>query len=122
MENFISLDPRVKRLNFSKANEADAENTHLVTWEVFHQEKKGKQPIHVGIVHASSPELALVFAKEQYARRGKTTNLWVVKTSDVYTYSPEDEDIFETTPEKIHREPGFYKVRDKIESYQKKKK
>lgn len=122
MEMKTSLDPRVQRLDLANQSELTPTNTHLVTWEVFHQEKRGKQPVHVGIVHASSPELALVYAKEQYARRGKTTNLWVVKTSDVYTYSPEDEDVFETTPEKLHREPAYYKVRDRIEAFQKNKK
>jgi 1,2-phenylacetyl-CoA epoxidase PaaB subunit len=29
------------------------------------------------------PEMALLLAKEQYARRYKCVNLWVVKTSDV---------------------------------------
>ena len=66
--------------------------------------------------------MAMIFAKEQYARRGKTTNLWVVKTSDVYTFSYDDEDIFETTPEKTFRDPAFYRVRDRIEAYQAKNK
>jgi ring-1,2-phenylacetyl-CoA epoxidase subunit PaaB len=115
-----SLDPRVNRLDLKKIQEGESQtNSHLPTWEVFHQDKRGKQPVHVGIVHASSPEMALVFAKEQYARRGKTTNLWVVKTSDVYTFPMEDEDIFETVPEKTFRDPAFYKVRDRIEKYQK---
>jgi ring-1,2-phenylacetyl-CoA epoxidase subunit PaaB len=121
MNTTTSLDPRIKRLNLDSENELSPTNSHLVTWEVFHQEKKGKQPIHAGIVHASSPELALVYAKEQYARRGKTTNLWVVKSSDVYSFSPEDEDVFATTPEKTFRDPASYKVRDKIEAYQKRK-
>lgn len=113
-----SLDPRIKRLDAKKLEEGTiTTNSHLVTWEVFHQEKRGKQPVHVGIVHAAGPELALVMAKETFGRRGKTANLWVVKTSDVYTFSSEDEDIFETTPEKLFREPGTYKVRDRIEAY-----
>jgi 1,2-phenylacetyl-CoA epoxidase PaaB subunit len=61
-----------------------------------------------------------MFAKEQYARRKSTSNLWVVKSSEVYTFASEDEDIFETTPEKTFREPGFYKVRDRIEEFKKK--
>jgi len=114
-----SLDPRVKRLDFKKLEDGEEKtNSHLITWEVFHQEKRGKQVTHVGIVHAASPEMALILAKEQYARRGKTTNLWVTKTSDVYTFSSEDEDIFETTPEKTFRDPAFYKVRDRIEKFQ----
>ncbi len=115
----MSLDPRVNRIDLSKiGNEEQHTNSHLITWEVFHQEKKGKQVIHVGIVHASNPEMALVLAKEQFARRGATTNIWVAKTSDVYSFSYEDEDIFETTPSKEFREAGYYKVRDRIEAYQ----
>ena len=114
-----SLDPRIARLDLQRvATDNATTSSHLITWEVFHQEKRGKQPSHVGIVHASSPEMAMLFAKEQYARRGKTTNLWVVKTSDVYTFSCADEDIFETTPDKTFRDPGFYKVRDRIEAFQ----
>lgn len=118
-----SLDPRVNRLDKKKISEGEVHtNSHLVTWEVFHQDKRGKQVIHCGIVHAPSPEMALVLAKEQYARRGKTTNLWVAKTTDVYTFSSEDEDIFETTPEKTFRDPAAYKVRDRIEKFQKQNK
>ncbi len=118
-----SLDPRVNRLDLKRVLEGEVQtNSHLVTYEVFHQDKRGKQAIHVGIVHAPSPELALVFAKEQYSRRGKTANLWVVKTSDVYTFSPADDDMFETTPEKVFRDPAAYKVRDRIEAYQLKNK
>lgn len=114
-----SLDPRINRLDFKRISEGETQtNSHLITWEVFHQEKRGKQVIHVGIVHAPSPEMALVLAKEQYARRGKTTNLWVTKTSDVFTFGSEDEDIFETVPEKMFRDPAYYKVRDRIEKFQ----
>jgi phenylacetate-CoA oxygenase PaaH subunit len=114
-----SLDPRVKRLDLKKVEEGEVHtNSHLVTWEVFHQDKRGKQPVHVGVVHASTPDMALIMAKETFGRRGKTTNLWVVKTSDVYTFPTEDEDIFETTPEKMFRDPAYYKVRDRIERFQ----
>ena len=119
----MSLDPRVNRIDLHKVgSEEQHTNSHLITWEVFHQEKKGKQVIHVGIVHAPTAELALILAKEQYGRRGATTNIWVAKTSDVYSFSSEDEDIFETTPEKTFRNPEFYKVRDRIEAYQAKHK
>lgn len=118
-----SLDPRVNRLSISGTTTGDVHtNSHLITWEVFHQEKRGKQVVHVGIVHAPTAEMALILAKEQYARRGKTTNLWVTKTTDVFTFSSEDEDMFETTPEKAFRDPAFYKVRDRIEKFQQQQK
>jgi len=116
-----SIDPRVNRLDLKKLKEGDVQtNSHFITWEVFHQEKRGKQPVHVGIVHASTPQLALIVAKETFGRRGKTANLWIVKTSDIYTFHMEDEDVFETTPEKTFREPSDYKVRDRIEAYRSK--
>ena len=117
-----TLDPRIKRLSLETSTEVEKTNSHLITYEVFHQEKRGKHVAHVGIVHASNPEMALVMAKEVFGRRGKTTNLWVVKTSDVYTFSSEDEDMFETTPEKTFRDPAYYKVRDRIEKFQQKQK
>ncbi len=118
-----SLDPRVNRLDLQRISEGEQQtNTHLITYEVFHQEKRGRQVVHVGIVHASTPEMALILAKEQYARRGKTTNLWVVKTSDVFTFANSDDDIFETVPEKTFRDPAAYKVRDRIEAYRLKNK
>jgi len=118
MENKQSLDPRVNRFSTKSDQTVDpTTDNHGITWEVFHQEKKGKQAMHVGVVHAPSPEMALVFAKETFGRRGKTSSIWVVKSSEVYTLHPDDEDIFDTTPEKLHREPGFYKVRDRIEAY-----
>jgi ring-1,2-phenylacetyl-CoA epoxidase subunit PaaB len=68
----------------------------------------------VGTVHAPDPEMALVFAKEQYARRGTTYSLWVVRTADIYAFRSEDADIFATVPEKTYREPHDYKVVQKL--------
>ena len=59
----------------------------------------------------------MVFAKEQYSRRGQCVNLWVVRTRDVFVTEYEDADIFETTPSKLHREAESYKVMDRIQAY-----
>ncbi len=114
-----SLDPRIDRENIDENGVFDTLQNmeHWQTYEVFHQEKRGQQHQHVGIVHAPSPEMAILFGKEQYARRGNTTNLWVVKSADVFTTAYEDSDIFDTTPEKFHRDPGSYKVMDRINAY-----
>jgi ring-1,2-phenylacetyl-CoA epoxidase subunit PaaB len=117
-----SLDPRVNRA-FAENIETDdtklAEHEHWGTYEVFHQKKRGDQHVHVGIVHAPNPELALLFAKEQFGRRGISVNIWVVPSSAVTASDYEDQDIFATTPEKIYREAGGYKVMDKINKYKK---
>ena len=115
----MSLDPRINRVKTLEEVKPIAPHEYWPTYEVFHQKKRGLQPVHVGIVHAPSPDLALVFAKEQYARRDKSVNLWVVKSSEVYTFDSEDSDMFETTPEKTFRDGNAYKVREKVEQYKK---
>ncbi|GBD04695.1 1,2-phenylacetyl-CoA epoxidase, subunit B [bacterium HR20] len=112
-----SLDPRVERLGIPQeqpAFEGVPEGTHLQTFEVFHQAKSGARHIHVGSIHAPNAELAMVFAKEQYARRSECVNLWVVKSSEIITFSPDDADLFATTPEKTYRDASGYKVMQKI--------
>lgn len=84
----------------------------------FHQKKRGEQHVHCGIVHAATPEMALILAKEQYARRRQTSNLWVVKTKDVTATAYDDIDIFATTPEKTYREASDYYCMDRIRKYQ----
>jgi ring-1,2-phenylacetyl-CoA epoxidase subunit PaaB len=50
---------------------------------VFRQETKNDAHVHVGDVHAPDPEMALVLAKEQFARRDPCINLWVVRYTDI---------------------------------------
>jgi ring-1,2-phenylacetyl-CoA epoxidase subunit PaaB len=116
-----SLDPRITRAEIEKdiqATPLDAME-HWETYEVFHQKKRGDQHMHVGIVHAPNAEMAMLFGKEQFGRRGITANIWVVRTSNVIVSEYDDQDIFETTPEKQYREAGGYKVMDKINKYKK---
>ncbi len=123
MATIISLDPRVTRMNLNAEQSAPVEPKpeldQFQTFEVFHQVKSGAHHTHVGCVHAPNHELALLLAKEQYGRRGQTTNLWVVNTRDVFTMTAEDADIFATTPEKKYRDVGAYMVRNKVEAYKK---
>lgn len=112
-----SLDPRVTRLQIPEELSEFHPKPPADEWEpyeVFWKEKPGDQPIHVGTVHAPNAEMALVFAKENYCRRGRTYALWVVRTADIYTFGPEDVDIFATTPEKTYREADAYKVVQKL--------
>ena len=115
-----SLDPRVNRLDLQNAaGQPVAQDENWPTWEVFHQKKRGEHHIHVGIVHAADEQLALLFAEEQYGRRLKCANIWVIKSSNVFSLGYDDEDMFETTPDKIYREATGYKVRDKINAFKK---
>ncbi|MCB9245216.1 MAG: 1,2-phenylacetyl-CoA epoxidase subunit B [Flavobacteriales bacterium] len=114
-----SLDPRITRANLDLEEQIDPLNEldQFQTYEVFHQKKRGQQHVHVGIVHAPNADMALLYAKEQYARRGVTSNLWVVPSSCVTATEYFDEDIFATTAEKIYRDPATYKVMDRIQAF-----
>ncbi len=119
--SIISLDPRVTRLEIPEEQgmEPIRPNEYFETYEVFHQAKSGDKHIHVGSVHAPSPEMAFLFAKEQYGRRSKSYNIWIVRSTDITSIMQEDADIFATAPEKTYREAGGYKVRDKINAFRK---
>ncbi len=116
-----SLDPRVTREKLPEQPDTNPikELINWQTYEVFHQTKKGDRHIHVGSLHAPNSEMALLLAKEQFARRYKCVNLWVVKTGDVHATDYEDEDMFETNPEKMYREASGYKVMDRINKFKK---
>jgi ring-1,2-phenylacetyl-CoA epoxidase subunit PaaB len=119
-----SLDPRITRAALDE-NSQDGELQaldHFQTYEVFEQKKRGTHHMHVGSVHAPNSELAMMFAKEQYTRRGNCVNLWVVKTSEIFVTQYEDADIFENTPSKLHRDPNSYKVMDRIKAFKERQK
>ncbi|MDB5035223.1 MAG: hypothetical protein JWQ98_2464 [Chlorobi bacterium] len=116
-----SLDPRVTRAAIPQENETEMAPIppldQLESYEVFHLETRGDHPVHVGSLHAPNPEIALLWAKEQYGRRSRTVSIWVVRTEDISVISVEDADIFATTPEKDYREAKGYRVGGKITAY-----
>lgn len=117
----VSLDPRITRADLdddsSIGNLTVHVNEHFQTYEVFQQVKRGNHHQHVGSVHAPNAEMAMLFAKEQYCRRGAAVNLWVVKTADVHVTEYLDADIFETSEDKLYRDPNSYKVMDRINAF-----
>ncbi len=92
------------------------QDTQWQTWEVFHQAKRGAAHVHVGSVHAPNAEMALLLAKEQFARRQACVNLWVVPTTAIRATQYEDADIFEHGTDKSYREAFGYKVRARVRS------
>lgn len=117
-----SLDPRVERMHIPTEGIDPLhlnELNHHETWEVFHQAKSGGRHIHVGSVHAPTAELAMIYAKEQFARRSQCVNMWVVKTLNVYATAVEDSDYFSNNSEKVYREASGYKVMQKVNAYKK---
>lgn len=95
-------------------DESPKKDTEWMLWEVFHQPKRGAPHTHVGSVHAPDAELALLMAKEQFARRQACVNLWVVPTSAIHATPYDDDDMFVHGTDKSYREAFGYKVRSRI--------
>ncbi len=85
-------------------------DTQWPVYEVFHQQARGEPHIHVGSVHATDAEMALVMAKEQYCRRQACVNLWVVPAAAILASEYQDGDMFEHTTDKSYRESWGYKT------------
>lgn len=114
-----SLDPRISRADLPEENEyvPKGELDQWETFEVMHQSSRGGQHVHVGSVHAPNAEMAILFAKEQYARRMKCVNLWVVRTSAITATSYDDADMFEPGLDKSYREAYGYKNKHIIQKF-----
>lgn len=70
------------------------------TYEVF-LKREGKDEFrHAGSLDAATPELALVLARENYARRAEGRMMWVVDRADILTG---DESFLAPNVDKPHR-------------------
>lgn len=90
--------------------EADASRI----FAVFRQDTKNDPHVHVGDVHASDPEMALVLAKEQFARRDPCVNLWVAPYTAIGATTYDDAYIFEPATDKSYRFGGSYREQQRI--------
>lgn len=84
-----SLDPRINRLGLMENQSAYANaSSEGDPFEMFWLPKIGKPYEHVGIVHAADKDLALIYAKEQYSRRGGNCYGLMSATSEALWASP----------------------------------
>jgi ring-1,2-phenylacetyl-CoA epoxidase subunit PaaB len=81
---------------------------------VFRQDTKTDPHVHVGDIHAPDPEMALVLAKEQFARRDPCVNLWVVRYSDIVGTAYADSEMFEPATDKSYRFGGSYREQQRV--------
>jgi phenylacetate-CoA oxygenase PaaH subunit len=74
-----------------------------VIYEVFRQERRGQPLQHAGSVAAPDPVFAEAYAREQYGRRGESTELWIVPRSAVH----EVHDFVDELERNYHRVDGY---------------
>lgn len=80
-------------------------------YEVFRREKVGGPMVHAGSVAAPSPDLALIYAREVYGRRGESQALWVAPRAAFQLL--EDHDLLHPALERSYRSVAGYRMRDK---------
>jgi len=88
----------------------DENDTQWEEFEVFVQSKRGACHEWVGAVHAPDPEMALIFAKENFVRRQPCANIWIVNTKDVHATSYEDTSMFVPAFDRKYRLAAGFKL------------
>ncbi|WP_124726819.1 phenylacetic acid degradation protein [Staphylospora marina] len=84
-----------------------AEKPVFEAYEVFVQKSHMDHHVHVGSLIAPSPEVALQTARENYLRRDKAVNIWVVPQSQIFA-APYDDDFLSRELDRRYREVAGY--------------
>lgn len=87
------------------------------SFEIYHLAKRGKQNIHVGTVTASSPQEAMVSAKEKFNTGKVVYNVWAIPTDAIRFTTEEERELWITLPEKKFRDASDYKGGDKLKDF-----
>ncbi len=89
----------------------ESRGSQWTLFEVFLQPKTGAPHEHAGSVRAPDAEMALLNARDVYARRDHPVSIWVVPTSAITASQPEDAgSFFDPADDKAYRHPQFYRI------------
>ena len=85
-------------------------------FEVFRREREGAPMVHAGTVTAASADLALIYAREVYGRRGESDMLWIAPREAFLVF--DDSDILHPALGRSYRLVEGYRMRDKLHAVQ----
>lgn len=86
-------------------------------WEVFIRSKQGLDHKHVGSIHATDAEMAILNARDVYTRRMEGVSIWVVESAHIHATNPDEAaSFFEPANDKVYRHPTFYEVPAEIKN------
>ncbi len=86
-------------------------------FEIYQLTKRGKQQVSSGSVEASSPEEAMLMAKDLFGVGKIIYNVWAIEKNKIRFTSPEENDLWNTLPEKKFRDASDYKGGDKLKEF-----
>lgn len=91
--------------------------SEMKLYEVFIRAKSGLNHRHVGSLHASDAEMALLNARDVYTRRKEGVSIWVVESEHITASNPEQEhEWFDPAEDKVYRYPTFYPLDKEVEN------
>jgi ring-1,2-phenylacetyl-CoA epoxidase subunit PaaB len=83
-------------------------------YEVFRREKAGAPMVHAGTISADDPDLALIYARESFGRRGESHALWIVPRAAVIVL--DDADFLAPVLDRGYRGVDGYRMREKLKA------
>ncbi|HSJ84929.1 MAG TPA: 1,2-phenylacetyl-CoA epoxidase subunit PaaB [Acidimicrobiia bacterium] len=83
-------------------------------WEVFVRAHRGLSHVHIGSLHAADAESALQNARDVYTRRGEGASLWVVLSSEIHSFDPDEISEYVEANEKVYRLATTYEIPDEV--------
>ncbi|MBS1508183.1 MAG: phenylacetic acid degradation b [Bacteroidetes bacterium] len=86
-------------------------------YEVYHLTKRGKQHVHAGSLEAGSPGGAFSKAKSLWGADKVIYNVWVAERGKIRFTTPEEQDLWNTLPEKKFRDASDYKGGEKLKNF-----
>ena len=93
---------------------ADVGDDGWPMWEVFVRARRGISHVHIGSLHAPDAESALQNARDVYTRRGEGVSVWVVPSSEVSAFEPDDAVDYVEANEKVYRHATTYDIPDEV--------
>lgn len=87
------------------------------SYNIFHLTRRGKQHKHMGSLTAKSYGEAFQKAKAIFKEEKPVLNVWIIREKDIFDISEHDRDIWNTLPDKSHRDVTSYRAKDKIDSF-----
>lgn len=83
-------------------------------WEVFVRQRRGMSHNHAGSLHAPDAETALQNARDVYTRRVEGISIWVVPSSQVTAFDPDDAEDYLDSNEKPYRAATYYEIPEEV--------
>ncbi|MFO7172996.1 MAG: 1,2-phenylacetyl-CoA epoxidase subunit B [Bacillota bacterium] len=86
-------------------------------YEVFAQESQMAPAVHQFSLLASSPDMALILAKENFLRRQKAWSVWVVRRDHIHRTGPEEAEMFDRLDKSYRETEGYRYLKEKWRRY-----